>query len=360
MIINHSMKINVILKRKKHKRGFEMITKIWQDIKKGSIAPVYLIVGEETYFIDETISRLKDALSGQEEVEVMPFDLTERPVDVVIDEADTIPFFTDRKLIIAKNASFLKATEKGKEKIDHDLKRLETWLSYPTDTAVTVFIAPYEKLDERKKIVKLLKDKAVLILAESPKEQDLYVWMKLEVESMGKVMTNEASVKLVEMVGTNMLQLKAELEKMVLYLGEEHEVTVDIVEELVAKTLEHDAFQMLNAYLGNRQAEALTIYHDLLRQKEEPIMLVGLLASNIRTMSQAFYLLTKGYHPQQIAKQLKVHPYRIKMILEQRNRPSAERLLQALNALATVDLQLKTTSSNRARVLELFLMKPLL
>ncbi|WP_342472700.1 DNA polymerase III subunit delta [Metasolibacillus sp. FSL H7-0170] len=337
-----------------------MITKIWQDIKKGDIAPVYLIVGEETYFIDETIKRLKEALSEQEEVEMIPFDLAEQPVDIVIDEADTLPFFTDKKLIIAKNASFLKATEKGKEKIEHDLKRLETWLSYPTDTAVTVFIAPYEKLDERKKITKLMKEHSVLIAAETPKEQDLYVWIKLEIEASGKAIEDGAAVRLVETVGANMLQLKMELEKMALYLGQEHEITEALVEELVAKTLEHDAFKMLNAYLGNRQAEALTIYHDLLRQKEEPIMLVGLLASNIRTMSQAFYLLTKGYHPQQIAKQLKVHPYRIKMILEQRNRPSAERLLQALNALATVDLQLKSASNNRARILELFLMKPLL
>ena len=69
---------------------------------------------------------------------------------------------------------------------------------------------------------------------------------------------------------------------------------VDLVEDLVAKTLEHDAFKMLNAYLAHNQAEALSIYHDLLRQKEEPITLVGLLASNIRTMSNVFYLQQEG------------------------------------------------------------------
>ena len=71
------------------------------------------------------------------------------------------------------------------------------------------------------------------------------------------------------------------------------------VEDLVAKTLEHDAFKMLNAYLSHNQHEALKIYHDLLRQKEEPIKLVGLLANNIRTMSNVFYLQKKGYHQQQ-------------------------------------------------------------
>ena len=45
---------------------------------------------------------------------------------------------------------------------------------------------------------------------------------------------------------------------------------------------------MLNAYLANDSVRALAIYHDLLRQKQEPIMLVGLLASNVRTMSNVF------------------------------------------------------------------------
>ena len=336
-----------------------MFTKVWQDFKKGNFAPVYLLVGEESYFVDETIKQLKSALSQEEEAEVITFDLNEQPIDYVIDEADTIPFFTERKLIIAKNASFLKATEKGKEKIDHDVKRLESWLANPTDTAVTVFIAPYEKLDERKKVTKLMKEKSVVLLAETPQNQDLDVWIQSEVSKLGKAITTDATQKLVEMVGPNMLQLQMEIEKMALYLGQDHEITVTLVEDLVAKTLEHDAFKMLNAYLNHNQQEALKIYHDLLRQKEEPIKLVGLLANNIRTMTNVFYLQKKGYHQQQIAKQLKLHPYRVQLMLNQKNRPSDQHLLQALYSLADVDLQLKTTGGNRERHLELFLMKKL-
>lgn len=336
-----------------------MFTKIWQGFEKGNFAPVYLLVGEESYFVDETIKRLKAALSKEEETEVMTFDLNEQPIDFVIDEADTIPFFTERKLIIAKNASFLKATEKGKEKIDHDVKRLENWLANPTDTAVTVFIAPFEKLDDRKKVTKLMKEKSVVLLAETPQNNDLNAWIRSEVAQHGKAITEAAIQKLIEMVGPNMLQHQMEIEKMALYLGGEPEISVELVEDLVAKTLEQDAFKMLNAYLNNKQEEALIIYHDLLRQKEEPIKLVGLLANNIRTMIHVYYLQKKGYHQQQIAKQLKVHPYRVQMVSNQRNRPTDQRLLQALYTLANVDLQLKTTGGNRERHLELFLMKQL-
>ncbi|MGE7021126.1 DNA polymerase III subunit delta [Solibacillus cecembensis] len=336
-----------------------MFTKIWQGFEKGNFAPVYLLVGEESYFVDETIKRLKAALSKEEETEVMTFDLNEQPIDFVIDEADTIPFFTERKLIIAKNASFLKATEKGKEKIEHDIKRLENWLANPTDTAITIFIAPYEKLDERKKVTKLMKEKSVLLLAETPQNNDLNAWIRSEVAKHGKAITETAIQKLIEMVGPNMLQHQMEIEKMSLYLGGEPEISMELVEDLVAKTLEQDAFKMLNAYLNNKQEEALIIYHDLLRQKEEPIKLVGLLANNIRTMIHVYYLQKKGYHQQQIAKQLKVHPYRVQMVSSQRNRPTDQRLLQALYTLANVDLQLKTTGGNRERHLELFLMKQL-
>lgn len=335
-----------------------MFSKVWRDIQKGNIAPVYLLIGEEAYYVDETITKLRAALGG-EDGEYAQFDCAEQPVDFVIDEADTIPFFSDRKLVVARNASFLRATEKGKEKVEHDLKRLEAWLEHPTEQCVTVFIAPYEKLDERKKITKLMKQHALVLQAEQLKDQDLAVWIQHEVAAQQGRITDDAVGKLIDMVGANMLQLRLEIEKLLLFVQQDEVIDVGVVEKLVAKTLEHDAFKLLNAYLARDLATAITIYHDLLRQKEEPIMLVGLLASNIRTMNNVYYLQKKGYHPQQIAKQLKIHPYRVKLMVENRNRPTEERLLTALHRLADVDLKLKTTGGNRERHLELFLIQPL-
>ena len=335
-----------------------MFNTVWKDFKNGKFEPNYLIVGEENFFIDETIRILKSSFT-EEQVELITFDLDEQPLDYVLDEADTIPFFSEKKIIIAKNASFLKATEKGKEKIEHDFKRFETWLNYPSDTAVTIFVAPYEKVDERKKVTKQLKEKSVVLQAETPQNRDLVAWIRSEANHFNKKISDAAVDKLIEMVGSNMLSIRQEIEKMSLYLGNEPEIQVQTVVNLVAKSLEHDAFQMLAAYLENRPKEALEIYHELLRQKEEPIKLVGLLSSNIRTMSNVFYLLQKGYHPQQIAKQLKIHPYRVKLISEQRVKPTQERLMQALYKLADIDIQLKSMSGNRERYLEMFLLKPL-
>jgi len=337
-----------------------MFQKVWKEIENGHIEPVYVIAGEESYFIDETLQRLKDKLAEQGELDIMNYDLDEQLVDAVIDEADTIPFFSDRKLVVAKNASFLKATEKGKEKLNHDLKKLERFLQFPSETSVTVFIAPYAKLDERKKVTKQMKEHALYLFAETPKERDLAVWVKNEVVSRGAIMNDNAIAQLIEMVGMNMLHLRTEIEKLALYVADTNElIEPPLVEAMVAKTLEQDVFKLLNAYIRGDRSTALSIYHDLLRQKEEPIALVALISSQVRLMSNVYYLVSKGYHPQQISKQLKVNPYRVKRIVEDRGHIGDQQLLDALYGLGEVDLQLKTMSGNRARFLEFFLMKPI-
>ncbi|WP_019412477.1 DNA polymerase III subunit delta [Paenisporosarcina sp. TG20] len=336
-----------------------MFSKTWKNIQQGEFSPVYLLMGTEHYFFDETVRRIKESLNQNGETDILNFDLDEVPVQYVIEEADTVPFFTDRKLIIAKNASFLKATEKGKEKIEHDLKKFESWIQNPSETAITIFIAPYEKLDERKKITKLMKEKTLLLVAKPLDGNDLVVWVKSIVASEGKTMTSEAVNRLIETIGHDLVQLRSEIHKMATYVGEEKEITQEDVELLMTRTLEQDAFQLLNAYLLGDTTTALTVYHDLLRQKEEPIMLTALLASQIRLMSNVQYLQKKGYHAQAIAKQLKVNPYRVKLIVESRQQFGEDRLLKVLHTLATADYKLKTSSGRRERILELFLMNRL-
>lgn len=333
-----------------------MITSVWKAIRSGQIDPVYVIAGTESYFIEKTLNLLKEKLTDGEP-EIIHFDLDEVPVDHVIDEADTIPFFSDRKLIIARNASFLRAAERGKEKIDHNLKLLETWLEHPPSSSVTIFVAPYEKLDERKKVTKLIKQHAVMIEAKPLQANDLEVWVEHEAKSYGKHISKRSAQRLIEMAGTNLTLLSSEIEKMSLYLGAEEEITNDLIEQMTARTLEQDAFKMLQAYLDGNISEALSVYYDLIRQKEEPVALTALLASQIRFMVHVFYLQKKGYHAQQISKQLKAHPYRVKLLVEKRQQISEQRLLEVLSDLADIDLQLKTQSGNRDRILEFFLMK---
>ncbi|MEI4769485.1 DNA polymerase III subunit delta [Psychrobacillus sp. FJAT-51614] len=334
-----------------------MISEKWMQIANNNIAEVYLLYGTEAYFIEETLKKLKRQLNENGEVEVINFDLEENNIEEVIYEADTIPFFSERKLVIAKNAFFLKAAEKGKEKIVHDTVLLEKWVQSPSPTSVTVFIAPYEKLDERKKITKAMKQFANVIEASSLQAHDLKGWILHEVSNLGKIISDEAVDCLIEIGGTNLVHLQTELMKIATYLGEQEEIEISTVKMLLVRTLEQDVFSLGNAYLTGNKGEAIEIYHDLLKRKEDPLKLNALIATQVRLMIQVGHLKKKGYHAQQIANQLKVHPYRVKLLFDNPNLQNEKKLLSTLNDLATVDLQLKTLNINRDRILEMFLMK---
>lgn len=326
-------------------------------IAKNKISTVYLLYGTEAYFIEETLKRLIKQLNDGGEVEVINFDLEEKNVEEVIYEADTVPFFSDRKLVIAKNAFFLKASEKGKEKMTHDTITLEKWLQNPSPSAVTVFVAPYEKLDERKKITKAMKQYANVIEATSLQAHDLKGWILHEVTAHGKTITDNAVSVLMEAGGTNLVHIQTEILKIATYLGKQDEIDVDTVKLLVVRTLEQDVFTLGTAYLAGKKSEAIEIYHDLLKRKEDPLKLTALIATQVRLMIQVNHLKKKGYHAQQVANQLKVHPYRVKLLFDHPGLRNEQKLLTTLNDLATVDLQLKTLNTNRDRIVELFLMK---
>lgn len=336
-----------------------MATAVWKKIAAGQIDPVYLLTGLEQYIFDSTVTRLKKALPDLDDGSVIRFDLEETSVEAVIEEADTLPFLQERKLIIAGNANFLKAQDKNREKVTHNLTQLETWLANPSPTATVVFIAPYEKLDARKRITKIIRERATVIEAARLQGKDLLTWIQQEAGSKGVRIAVEEAQLLVDMAGDNLLTLATELGKMATYLNGQGEVTAEVVELLVPRTPEMDVFRLTDAYVAGRVPDTVSIYHDLLRNGEEPIMLTSLIASHIRLMIHVGTLRKKGYQQQQIAKTLGVHPYRVKLMMENRNRPDGERLLHILDKLAEIDYKLKSSSGKRERILELFFMEPL-
>ena len=334
------------------------MTKIWSQKEKGDVQPEYLLTGTEQHLLDETIKKLIKAIPGMTTSAVNRFDLEEIPVQAVLEVADELPFLVEHKLVIAKNCSFLKATDNSKEKQNHQLELLGKWLENPSPTATVVFVAPYEKLDARKKITKSIKKHAVVVEGVALQGQDLSTWIMQQGKEKGIVFDKKTAEFLMDMSGTDLLTLSTEVDKLAGYLGYDGTVDTGMIEQLVARTPEMDVFRLTDSFVHNKRAESIAIYHDLLRNGEEPIMMASLIASQVRLMIHVTNLRKKGYQQQQIATTLHIHPYRVKLMM-QRQLPPLPILLKALDDLATIDLQLKTTSGNRQRKLELFLMNGL-
>ena len=335
-----------------------MVLDVWKNIKKGQFAPIYLVYGTEAYLINETKQLLIEHVLQEDEMDFnfSQFDLEEIPVETALEDVETLPFIGERRLVFMQNPFFLTA-EKSKSKVEHNVKRLEAYLSDPVPYSIVVLTAPYEKLDERKKITKELKRKAVLVEAKKLGDRELKVWINERVAEYHVQIDDQATELLLELAGTNLMMLTNELDKMALYVGDDKRITVEVVEKLVAKSLEQNIFTLVDSVLQRKMESAMTILHDLLRQNEEPIKILSVMAGQVRLLYQVKELSRQGYSQQKIAGQLRVHPYRVKLALEKTSEFQERELLSIIDDLAEADYKMKTGQADKAITLELLLLK---
>ncbi|WP_144500971.1 DNA polymerase III subunit delta [Bacillus nitratireducens] len=329
---------------------------IHKKIKKKQFAPLYLLYGTEAYFINETIKLITtEALEEEDrEFNVATYDLEEAYLEDVVEDARTLPFFGDRKVILIKSPLFLTAQ---KEKLEQNIKILEEYIGEPSPFSILVFVAPYEKLDERKKITKLLKKTADVVEANAMQVQDVQKWVVSRAEEAQVYIDNTAVSLLLELVGSNVTMLAKEMDKLTLYVGMGGEITSKLVTELVPKSVEQNVFALTEKVVKKDIAGAMQILDGLFTQQEEPIKLLALLVSQFRLLNKVKELQQRGYGQNQIASHIGVHPYRVKLAMNQTKFFSFEELKRVILELAEADYSMKTGKMDKKLVLEFFLMR---
>ena len=333
-----------------------MVLDVWKQIKKKQFAPMYLVYGSEPYLIQETIQKIKENALTDDEVEfnITTFDMEETPVQFAIEEAETFPFMGERKLIIIHNPVFLTAE---KAKVEHNIALLLEYIDNPSPFSIVVFAGNYEKLDERKKITKQLKRKASVVEVKKLKDQELSNWISSQAKSFGVSIEQAAVQELITTAGQNLMLLTNELEKMALYVGNEGVITFQVVSNLASKSLEQTIFTLIDFIMNRRTTQAIQLLQQLLKQKEEPIKILALMASQIRTMYTAKSLAQEGYGQQQIATLLKIHPFRVKLALEKARSFQEKELMIILNNMADADYKMKTGQMDKTLLLEMIILQ---
>lgn len=335
-----------------------MVTEVWKQIRQNNIAPVYLLFGTEAFLINETKQLLLRTILKDEEREFnfSSYDLEETSIDEALEDAETFPFLGEKKIVFLHNPLFLTA-EKKKEKVEHNLSKLEAYLHQPAPYTVLVISAPYEKLDERKKITKELKKNAAIVEAKKLNEHELNNWLKERVKSNGIDITQEAIDLMLALVGTNLFMLTSEVDKLALYANGQQTIDAELVDKLVSRSLEQNVFTLIDKIVQRKLEEALRIYYDLLKQNEEPIKILALIAGQFRLIYQVKELSRRGYGQQQIAGFIKTHPFRVKLAAAQAGKFTDEELTSFIRMLADADYQMKTGGMNKSLLVEMLLFK---
>ncbi|BBU40275.1 DNA polymerase III subunit delta [Aeribacillus composti] len=335
-----------------------MIVDLWNSFKKKQFQSLYLFYGKESFLLNETIRKLlTEAISEDErEFNYSVYDMEETNIETAVEDGETMPFLGERRMVVVKNPYFL-TSEKKKEKVEHNLKKLEQYVENPAPFTVFVFLLPHEKIDERKKLTKQIKKAATVVEMNSFSEEETVKWIKEKAEAENVAMEKEAIDELMEKTSGNLMIIDKEMEKLCAYVGSGNKLTVEIVKQLVARSLEQNVFDLIDAVVKKKTEEAFKIFYDLLKINEEPIKILSLLTQQFRLLYQVKQLSKSGYGQDRMASSLKVHPFRIKLALKQEKQFSASELQSIIKALAETDFEIKTGKKDRQLALEFLLLK---
>ncbi|XID95409.1 DNA polymerase III subunit delta [Paenibacillaceae bacterium WGS1546] len=330
----------------------------FRTIRQDQTLPIYILYGSETYLMNEFAERLQDSLVQPEhrEMAIVRFDTAETPVDAIVEEAEMLPFLVPRKIVLVRDRTLF-AAGKESSKVEHRPERLLAYMERPSETTVLVFAVSGDKLDERKKLVKTAKSNGWVASFGPLQADELLRWVLKRAAGQERSMDRDAAEELLGRVGADMHALAAETDKLITHAGPGGAVTVESVRALVSMATEQNVFKLTEEIAALRISDALALYHELLKQREEPIKLLALLVRQFRNMLYVKSLAGQGYSPQQMASQLGLHPYAVKVTGEQARKFSPERLAGLLDELAELDYAMKTGKVDKAFGLELFLLR---
>lgn len=311
---------------------------------------IYLIYGLNSILIDKQIKKIIESYNIAD-ININYYDLDNTNIKNLIDDFQTISLFEEKKVVVVNDSTIFTGSSKIELTDDNQQLLLKYFDDFNPNTIV-IFSVINEKLDERKKITKLLKNNHKII--ECNKIDNLPKYVK-ELFDAYNIDNNNINI-FIDRVGNDIGIIEQEVIKIKTYKDDDLNISKEDIISLTSENINTDIFNLIETIVLKNKEKAIKIYRELIKIGEEPIKLIVMLANNIRIIYQTKEFTKKGYTEKDIAAELNIHPYRVKLAKEKSREYSSESLLNQLNKLAELDMNIKTGAIDKDLGFELFIL----
>ena len=319
---------------------------VQEDIKTGNYKGAYLFYGEESYLKQQYKQKLLKGLMPQEDtMNFSRFQGKGIQVREVIDLGETLPFLAERRVILLEDTGFFK--NKCEELADY-LKELPDYLCL-------IFVE--EEVDKRSRMYKAVKAAGRVTEFARQDEKSLVRWILGLLGREGKKITQKNMELLLTKTGTDMGNVRMEVEKLLTYTMGRDVITAEDIEAVCTTQTTNKIFDMVRAVAEKNQKKALDLYYDLLTLKEPPMRILFLLARQFYQLLQTKEMAMEGGNQQEIASRLKVPPFAVRHLLSCARQYTREQLKQAVEDFAEAEEAVKTGRLQDVMSVELLIIK---
>lgn len=319
-----------------------------EDIKTGQLKQAYLLYGEEAYLRKQYRDRLKAALCA--EGDTMNFHYYEgkdvNPAQLV-DLAETLPFLAGRRVIFIENSGLFK----------HGGETLSEYLKAPCETAYFVFVET--EVDKRSRLYKAVAAIGSCVEFGMQDEDTLKRWVLGMIKKEGKQITAQGLACLLTKTGTDMENIRMELEKLFCYCMDKDMILTEDIDAVCVTRISSHIFDMVNAIADKNQKKALTLYYDLLALKEPPMRILFLIARQCNMLLQVKELKKKGYDNKRIGEKTGLPGFVAGKYVAQAAKFKASELRRAVERCVEAEEAVKTGRMNDVMSVEILIVSVL-
>jgi DNA polymerase-3 subunit delta len=316
--------------------------KIWAEIMAKKYRPVYILQGEEVYYID-LISKyiesnvLSDSEKSFNQVVVYGKDVT---VSTILTHARRFPMMSDKQVVIVKEAQDIPDLQK-----ETGTKLLLNYLSNPLDSTILVFCHKHKTLDKRKELGKKAEQLAVVLTFKKPYDNQLSEFISEYVSEKGYKIDDAAIGVLAEYVGNDLSRLSNEIDKILIDTDKATVIKSETVMSLVGISKEYNIFELQKAFVTKDifLASKIVSYFEQNTKKNPVIPIVAFLYSFFSKLLVTSSL--PSTESKDLVTALKISPFAARDYSVASKKYTREKLLENISLLKQADLKLKGVNS---------------
>lgn len=313
-----------------------------KDLKNRKFKPVYLLHGEESFYIDQISDYIEEnVLSTAEKSfnQTVFYGKDSDPMSI-LNAAKRYPMMSDYQVVLVKEAQDLKWGKDG----DEDKKTADPLLSYienPMPSTILVFCYRNGKFDKRKKTYKAIEKKGLVFESASIHESKVPGWIEEFVREKGYAIQVQASALMAEYLGNDLSKVANEIEKLMLNLKVGKEISTTDIQDNIGISKEYNVFELQRA-IAKKDAfkvnQIINYFAD--NPKNNPIqLLLGALGAYFTKVLRYHYAVDKS--PQGLASALGIAPFLVREYEQSARAYNKEKVFRIISYLRECDLKVK-------------------
>jgi DNA polymerase III, delta subunit len=321
----------------------------FEALKQGDVRPLYLFEGEEEHIKGKALEALRKRLLPEGLEAVNETILVNPPASDVIAAAETLPLMAERRLVLVRDSALLSAGKAANEA--DDSKKLSDYLASPPETASIVFYCDQQP-DGRKKLTQALRKMAAVVTFARLGDAALAKWMQQQTRPHGKTISYETAIALAFTAGREMLTLVQELSKLCAYADSRQEIIQADIDAVVTPSLECTVFQLVDALVDGKEAEAFRLLSVMLEHGESRIGILAMLARQYRHLLHLRLMAGAGVSEGEAQKRLGVPPFAFRRLVRQMEGVETDTLRNRLDLCVDMDYAIKSGKLREDAALE--------